>query len=164
MAENTDSNQNPRQSVTRPRIYPTLQRSTGQLSGVQIMFAVILAVGLLLAINFSSRIADSQTLFNAYDKVIQEKQKLDEEHAVLLTESAYVQSDAYVEQWARDRGKMIHPGEKLIIPVPAGIVTTPTAIPETVDQQFEDGIPEPESWQLWWSLFFDSPPPEFSNP
>ncbi|MBC8170426.1 MAG: hypothetical protein H7X77_02095 [Anaerolineae bacterium] len=162
MAETSGSN--PRQSVTRPRLPPTPQRSTGQLSGVQIMFAVILAVGLLLAINFSSRIAESQTLFNAYDRVIVEKQTLEAEYTLLLTESAYVQSDAYVEQWARDRGKMIRSGEVLIVPVPANMAATPTPITEAASLQFDDGIPEPEPWQLWWSLFFDSSPPQFSNP
>lgn len=127
------------------------------------MFAVILAVGLLLAINFSSRIAYSQNLLNAYDRVNAEIGTLDAEQTALQTESAYVQSDAYVEQWARDRGKMVRPGERLIIPVPAGVVPTATPLSEASTARFDDGIPEPEPWELWWSLFFDAPPPGSSG-
>ncbi|MBC8099494.1 MAG: septum formation initiator family protein [Armatimonadetes bacterium] len=154
----------PRPSKPTARPSAAARRATGQLSGVQIMFAVILAVGLLLAINFSSRIAAGQSLFTAYDLINVEIKQLSTEQAALLAERDYVQGDAYIEQWAHDRGKMIRPGERLVIPVPAGVVATSIPPPVTDGEQFDDGIRKPQPWELWWALFSDASPPVLSNP
>ena len=65
----------------------------------------------------------------------------------------------YEEIVFRNEGKMVRDGEILVIPVPAGAIAevTPTAAP-LIDVQTTP--PEPKSWQLWWSLFFDSAPPQ----
>ncbi len=133
-------------------------KRTGQLSSVQVMFAAILAIGLLLAINFSSRIAAGQPLQEAYHRVETEIQRLREEQAALIAQRDYVQRDAYVESWARDEGKMVREGEMLVIPVPAGVSfqTTPVA---PLNIPIQTSPPEPETWMLWWSLFFDGEPP-----
>jgi cell division protein FtsB len=138
----------------------TKRKRTGQLSGLQVMFAAILAIGLLLAINFSTRIAAGQPLQDTYDRVQSEIQRLKQEQAALIAERDYVQSDAFVEQWARSEGKMIRPGEVLVIPVPAGpgVASTPVPVNQVPVQTTP---PEPDPWVLWWSLFFDSPPPQF---
>jgi cell division protein FtsB len=134
-------------------------KRTGQLSGTQVMFAAILAIGLLLAINFSSRIAAGQPLQDAYNKVNIEVDQLRKEQADLVRQHDYVQSDAYVSQWARSEGKMVRDGEILVIPVPASGASaqaTPEAAPDVLVQTTP---PEPQGWQLWWSLFFDTPAP-----
>jgi cell division protein FtsB len=133
-----------------------------QLTGVQITFAMVIAFGLILVINFSSRIAAGQPLMEKYEDVEAEVERLREEQATLIAVRDYSQSDAYVEQWARSEGKMVREGEVLVIPVPAGAPAssdaepTPAPVP-TVPVQTTD--PEPENWMLWWSLFFDDPPP-----
>jgi cell division protein FtsB len=136
------------------------RKRTGQLSGVQIMFAAILAIGLLLAINFSSRITASQPLEDAERRVQEEIDALRAEQAELIQERDYVMSDAYIEKWARDEGKMVREGEFLIIPVPAGSNVQETPVPQ-LDVPVETTLPEPEPWMLWWSLFFDTAPPRF---
>jgi cell division protein FtsB len=133
-----------------------------RLSSVQIMFGAILAVGLLLAINFSARIAAGQPLQDAYDRVTREIEALRAEQAALITQRDFVQSDAYVERWARDEGKMIREGEVLVVPVPAGVASA-DAPAETVSVPIQTTDPDPEPWQLWWSLFFDNPPPVFGE-
>ncbi len=148
----------PRTAVRRP---PPSRRG-GQLSGIQIIFAVILAVGLLLAINFSSRIAAGQPLLAAYDEVRAEIRILETQQAQLLQERDSVLSDVYVEQWARSRGKMILPGEKLVVPVPSGSIAEPTPVQLPVIN-VNTGEREPQPWELWWSLFFDSPPPQLGE-
>lgn len=130
-----------------------------QLSGVQITFAMITAFGLILAINFSSRIAAGQPLQEARREVQAEVQQLEEEQATLTALRDYSQSDAYVENWARSQGKMVRSGETLVVPVPAGVaVAEPTAVPMPV-VPFQDGAPQLENWEVWWNLFFDAPPP-----
>jgi len=137
------------------------RQRTRQLSGVQVMFAAILAIGLLLAINFSSRIAASQPLQEAYARVQAEIEALRREQAELIRQRDYVRSDAYVEKWARSEGKMVRPGEVLVIPLPvsAPAETPPTPSPDQMQVVVETAPPRPEPWKLWWALFFDSPPP-----
>ncbi len=144
---------------TQPR--PERQR-TRQLSGVQVMFAAILAIGLLLAINFSSRITASQPLQEAYDRVQAEIEALQREQAELIRQRDYVRSDAYVESWARSEGKLVRPDEVLVIPLPGAVAAaaTPTPSPEQAQIEVETRPPRPEPWTLWWALFFDSAPPQ----
>lgn len=144
-----------------PNVRRTKETRQRPLSGVQFMFAAILAIGMALGISLSSRIASSQPLQEFYEGVETEIADLRLEQGALIAELDYVMSDAYVEQWARDAGKMVRQGEVLVVPVQSGVQNLsiqPTATPA---MQVETTAPEPEPWQLWWALFFDSPPPEF---
>lgn len=140
---------------------PTRQNAAG-VSSFQLMFAVILAVGLILTINLSTRIAEGRPLLDAYEEVRREIAELEEEQARLTAERDYALNDHYVEEWARGRGKMVRAGEKLIIPVPSAstVIATPAPIEVGV---FDPGYDQPDNWELWWSLFFDSPPPDLGS-
>jgi cell division protein FtsB len=147
------------QQGKRPQRRPQKQR-TSQLSGVQIMFAAILAIGLILAINFSTRITASRPLRAFYDIVQTELGELQQEQATLAAELGYAQSDAYVEQWARKDGKMVRSGEVLVIPLSIYVPTEEA--PENQEfVEIDTSPPKPETWELWWALFFDGPPPKF---
>lgn len=136
------------------------RRRPRQLSGVQIMFAAVLAVGLALAINLSSLVASSRPLQELYQQVSAEIRALEREQAQLYSERDFARSDAFVETWARNEGKMVRPGEVLVIPVPAGEQLMAEATPEpTPALIIETTPPEPEPWMVWWALFFDAPPP-----
>lgn len=137
-------------------------RRMRQLSGVQIMFAVILAVALMLAVSFSGRITASRELNRIRDQIVQEIELLKREQADLLARLEYVNSDAFVEAWARSEGKMIREGEVLIIPKPSTTLLQTAPTPQnTVPVQ--TSLPEPENWQLWWQLFFDTDPPDLGS-
>lgn len=123
------------------------------------MFASILSIGLILALNFSSRISDGQPLQDAYRRVQAEIETLRRQQADLITERDYVRSDAYVANWARSDGKMVRSGEVLVIPVPA--LMSIEADAQVAPVAIETPAPRPETWLLWWSLFFDSAPPQF---
>ena len=130
------------------------------VSSTQVMFAVIVALALMLTINFSGRVSADRQLRAIRDTVLREIDLLRREQGELIARLAYVQSDAYVADWARSEGKMVRDGDVLILPVPMSATLAennpPAAIefapPQTRQQQ-------PENWQLWWALFFDSPPP-----
>ena len=145
--------------MAEKRNTPDKNKLGWQISGVQVMFAAILSIGLILAINFSSRITDGQPLQEAYNRVRAEIEALRSEQEALTAERDYVRSDAYVQQWARDDGKMILPGEVLVIPVPSGSSLEPTPAPQVSIEDVRTTPDEPDTWLLWWSLFFDSPPP-----
>lgn len=138
------------------------RKRTGQLSGVQVMFAAILAIGLALAINLSSLINSARPLQEKHRQLSDEITRLEREQANLIVERDYARSDAYVENWARNEGKMVKPGDVLVVPVPSGLNLEATPIPE-LGVAVETTLPEPEAWMLWWALFFDSPPPAFGG-
>ncbi len=128
-------------------------------SGLQILFASILAIGLLQAIDFSSRNAQGQLAQQSRASLEMEIATLEAAQAALIQERDYVQSDAYVEAWAHAEGKMVRPGEVLVIPVPAGLAAptpTPTPAAPVILLEEEEEI---ETWRLWWALFFDDSPP-----
>jgi cell division protein FtsB len=139
-----------------------ITRRTTQLSGVQITFAMIVAFGLILAINFSGRIAASQPLEAVYSGVQTEIAALEREQATLVAQRDFSQSDAYVEQWSRSEGKMVREGEVLVVPVPANRGVQPTPVPmPTIPVQ--TSAPQPDNWMQWWALFFDAPPPDLNR-
>jgi len=139
------------------------QKRGGQISGVQVLFAAILGIGLILAINFSARIADSQPLQAAYNSVHDEIDRLKQDQAKLTAERDYVLSDAYVAAWARSNGKMVLPGEVLVVPVPSGSAVEATPEAQVSLQDVHTAPDQAQPWVLWWQIFFDSPPPNFSG-
>lgn len=136
------------------------RKRTSQLSGLQIMFAAILAIGLILGLNFTRLFSAGQPLQQTYNQLTSEITQLEKDQADLTRERDYVQSDDYVESWARDEGKMVLPGEHLVIPV--GSQSASEVTPEPVQQAaVQTTPPDPPKWQLWWALFFDTDLPQF---
>ncbi len=136
------------------------RKRTSQLSGLQIMFAAILAIGLILGLNFTRLFSAGQPLQQTYNQLTTDITQLEKDQADLTRERDYVQSDDYVETWARDEGKMLLPGEHLVIPV--GSQSAAEATPEAVQQAVvQTTPPDPPKWQLWWALFFDTDPLQF---
>jgi len=131
-----------------------------RLTSVQVMLAVALSFGLILALNFSNRITLDRDLRRIHVRFSAEIEALLAEQQELIEQLSYVKSDAYVEYWARDEGKMIREGEVLIMP--KSRVEDATAYQSTIRMvEFETTAPEPENWELWWALFFDGAPPRF---
>ena len=130
-----------------------------RLTGIQVMLAVALSFGLILTLNFSSRITLDRDLGRIHARFSAEIESLLAEQQDLIEQLSYVKSDAYVAYWARDEGKMIREGEVLIMPKRSGA-------PQSAGQssirlvEFQTTAPEPENWELWWALFFDDPPPK----
>jgi cell division protein FtsB len=133
------------------------------LTGTQFLILGIVVVGLVLALNFSSRIADGQRLRTIHQQVTDEIALLRQEQGRLIAELAYVQSDAYVDAWARSGGKMVREGEVLVVPVAAapGTLRAGEQSPDEAVAPFliEVALERPQVWRTWWSLFFDIPAP-----
>lgn len=140
-------------------------RRNRQLSSTQVMFAVILTIGLMLAIQFSSRITAERDLINIRDTVQQEIDLLEREQISLQEQFEFVASDAYVEEWARRDARMVRNGDLLFVPVPS--VNTIEQLQQVAQVQtftsVDTTLPEPENWELWWALFFDNPPPNLDS-
>ena len=133
----------------------------GQTSSMQIVFGSILAISLLLAINFSGRIAAGRRIETERDNLQQAISTLQARATALRAELNFVNSPGYIEQWARTEGKMVKGDEVLVIPVPG--VSTPAPIPTPFVSAAGETRSELQNWKLWWQLFFDSPPPDDSS-
>ena len=71
------------------------------------------------------------------------------EQATLEAELAYVQSDAYVEEWSLTKARMTRSGETLVIPVMMSPTPTPTPTPTPVSTPTTTPPPSP-FWVRWW--------------
>jgi cell division protein FtsB len=121
------------------------------LTLLQILALVGLGVGLLIAFNLNRQLAESQRLRDAADQAATEAAQLRAENAALQTQVAYATTDAAVIEWAHENGKLVQPGEVLVVPVIP--TAAPTPVPPPAAQP-----PPPPPWTLWWNLFFETPP------
>ncbi len=126
------------------------------MSGIQIVFASILAIGLLLTINFSGRIRRGQQIDQVQQNIAATINILSTQRADLIDARDFAASDAAVIRWAHREGKMVRDGEVLVIPIPAGPVATPTPQATPLPLATPTEIPVVD---LWWGLFFDRGPP-----
>jgi len=147
-------------SIQDQASFITDDRPTRTVSGTQVMFAVIVALALMLTINFSGRVSADRQLRSIRDTVLREIDLLRREQGELIARLAYVQSDAFVGDWARSEAKMVRDGDVLILPVPMSATLAENAQPTVVEfAPPQTRQQQPENWLLWWALFFDSPPP-----
>lgn len=127
------------------------------ISSMQIVFGSILAICLLLAINFSGRIAAGRRIEGARSELEDEIRGLQAEATARAAALNYYSSDEFVFAWARGEGRMVRQNEILVVPVPG--ITTPMPTPTPFISPADADPPAQENWELWWRLFFDQPPP-----
>jgi cell division protein FtsB len=152
-------------AAENPSSAPVTRKPRRQLSSTQVLFAVILTIALMLAIQFSSRIQDERELTAIRDTIEDEIELLRREQTDLIDQLAYVESDAYVESWAHSEGRMVRNGEVLVIPVPSTLTlqqNTQTTV-ANANAEVHTTLPEPETWEVWWALFFDTSPPQLGS-
>jgi hypothetical protein len=133
-----------------------------QISSMQIVFGSILAISLLLAINFSGRIAAGRRIDSEHDGLDKVISTLQSEATALKATLSYVNSDTFISRWAHNEGKMVKEGEVLVIPVPGPMTPEPSPTPLVIAPS-NNPRTETDNWKLWWQLFFDSPPPDDGN-
>jgi cell division protein FtsB len=127
---------------------PRLPRRGLNIAPAQVIVVAGMVFGLTVIINFSSRIQAERKISAEADRLSAEVTALAATQQALATQLAYVQSDAYVAEWAHSEGRYVRPGEVLVVPVPAS-TPAPTPIPlPTVSP-----LP-PSKLQIWWDLFF----------
>ena len=125
------------------------KNSRPPLTLLQVLTLVGLVAGLLIVLDFNQRLAVAQRLVDSANRVGTEVAALEQEQSVLQTQVAYATTDAAVIQWAHESGKLVQPGEVLVVPVVPTASATPPPLPATPP-------PPPPAWTLWWNLFFDT--------
>jgi hypothetical protein len=104
---------------------------------------------ILLVIEFNTRLEELNRLSEQRDEVRVMATQAQQTQMALLTQVAYGNSTAAVEEWARTEGHYIKEGDQPVIPLsqPGSepvIVTTPLPVPTVM-----------QNWEVWWQLFFD---------
>jgi len=121
------------------------------LTLLQVLTLVGLVAGLLIVLDFNQRLAVAQRLVDSRNQAATEVAILEQEQFMLQTQVAYATTDAAVIEWAHESGKLVQPGEVLVVPVVPTPSATPPPLPATPP-------PPPPAWTLWWNLFFDAQP------
>ena len=127
------------------------------LSNLQIILIALTVVGGRLIFDFSQRILEGQSKVTEQRHLETEIASLTQKQQNLEANKAYYSSSAYVEAWAHDQGKMVRDGEILVIPQYDQYPQTGIAVTSS------EVIKPSPIWHIWWSLFFDGPPPLDSN-
>jgi|YelNatPaOPRAMG01_1025707.scaffolds.fasta_scaffold24135_2 cell division protein FtsB len=113
---------------------------------IALIGAVVVLV--LLMMDFNNRMGNYLRLREQEQTVGTQIGELMATEQALKTQIAYATSDVAVEQWAREQGRLIQPGDVPIVPLspPGSTSPTPAVLAPT---------PQPVSnWQVWQALFF----------
>src|SRR5687767_9733821 len=129
------------------------------LSNLQIILVVLTVIGLRLMIDFSQRIVEGQQKVAEQRALEAEIDALLEEQQELEAAKTYYSSAFFIEVWAHNEGKMVRDGERLVIPIYENAAESPGQ----GAAEHENSTPIP-TWQVWWTLFFDGPPPSLLIP
>jgi cell division protein FtsB len=127
---------------------PRLSRRGLNISPIHVFVVLSAVAALSVIINFSNRIQAEKRISAEANQLRMEVTALAATEQALATDLAYVKSDAYVEYWAHTEGRMVRPGEVLVVPVPAQVASL-TPVPQPPPPA------EPvNNLQIWWELFF----------
>jgi cell division protein FtsB len=131
-----------------PPVKPRTAKRGLNISAPQVLLVLGMVVALSVIINFSSRIQAEQRISAEANRLRAEVTAMAATQAAQATELAYYQSDAYVMEWAHSEGRLVQPGEVLVVPIP-GAEAKPTPQPEpTAPPVTETNL------EIWWDLFF----------
>jgi cell division protein FtsB len=119
------------------------------LKGRQILLIAGLAVLFYLIMDFNNRMAELHRLSAQSERVSAQATSLIATQAYLEEQIAYATSDSAVEEWAREEGRWMRPGDQPVVPlVPPGSTVVPTPTPVVTPERVQN-------WEVWLALFVD---------
>lgn len=138
------------------------------VTSLQFLVIILITIALAVVLDFGHRAAVSAELEREARRLERQVVTLEAEHRALETEQEWVQTDGYVEEWARTEGGMVLRGETPVVPLPTGQVSpaggaTSKPSAESIEAPSEGTGETSSHWQEWWALFFDpgdGPAPE----
>ena len=130
-----------------------------KLSLMQFLAIIAITLTLSLIVDFGRKATANYRIQQEEVRLAREIAILEAQQQELKRLKALVQSDAFVEQWARQEMHLVRAGETavmVLIPQRSQTVQSPKIRPpQFIEEQ------EPPCWQVWWALFFDNPPGVF---
>ncbi len=131
---------------------PWLDR--GRIATGAVILIVVLVVG-AVGWAFVEQLTLAQELQEEARKLEGLVSTREAERDQLAATLAYVQTDEYVEKWAREELKMARPGEVVVLPlvIAAEDQPDPASTPEAPEPRFE--LPDSRPfWVVWWDAIF----------
>jgi cell division protein DivIC len=132
----------------------TKKKRQGRVSLPRVVAIAIFTLVAILMVDFGRKALDSYQVQRQVEWLRQQVAVEQETNEELQEQLAYVSSDAYVEKIARERLKLVQPGESAVVVIPQS-VETPVATAEGP----EPGAPAEEQlpyWQQWADLLLGS--------
>lgn len=117
---------------------------------VAIFAGLLVLIGLM--IDFNARLVRLTHLRAQRD--IEKERLIEVENTkdALLVEIAFASSEAALEEWAREEGRLTKPDDIAVIPLP---VEVPTPIPEIIEQTYIEPESNWDAWMEWLSFGHD---------
>jgi cell division protein FtsB len=136
-------------------------KKTPLISTTQFAAIVVLTIALFLIVDFGRRTTVGYYVSQTEERLEAEIEALLKEQEALKERRDFVQTDAYVEQWAREQAHMVRPGDRRLIVVTPPASDAPVPTPQLAAPPPSDSVtvsrPTP-NWHHWWRLFWDTEP------
>ena len=114
----------------------------------QIFLIALILLAVFLLLDYQSRMNQLYKVQSQLKLVEQEVVVLKQTEKALQDELAYANSQAMVEQFAREEINSVQDNDVLVVPISSGEVTkTPTPVSTTTPQLVD-------KWEVWLALFF----------
>ena len=123
-----------------------------QNNSKRILFGLVAGILILLLADFNSRMAELNRLSEEKSRVAVQATANAATKTVLQEKLAFATSEAAVEKWAYEQGRMVRPGDNLIVPLAVGPQPTPV-----VEAEAPAVVQSQTPWEIWMALFFDRP-------
>jgi len=132
-----------------------LFRQKPLLTVPQILILLAVIAGLFIALDLNRR-AQLGRLAGAGEAELREEIQAEETRQIELQATAtYVNSEHYVEAYAREEGGYVLPGERRVVP----LIVEGTPVPAPTPAPTPDPAASAHPWQAWWRLLTDAPLP-----
>jgi len=131
-------------------------RKRSSVSVTQFIVLIAATIALSLIVDLGRKVV-------LYRHLRQEEARLEREIELERARQDYlekfkerIQTEEFVDEWARREWKMLKPGERGVVPLLPGVPSVSETYPP------EEGASGKGShWQEWWKLFFDRLPGTF---
>ena len=131
---------------------PKLNR--GHIATGALLLAVLLVVG-AIGWAFVQQLILAQELQGEVRRLENLVATREARHDELTATLAFVQTDEYVEQWARQELKMARPGEVVVLPLVTAGGEQPAGAPPAEADGAELDLPDERPfWVVWWETLF----------
>jgi len=125
----------------------------------QFLAIILITIALAVVLEYGHRATVSAGLKRESQRLEREVATLEAEGRALQIQRDRVQTDEYVEEWARTEGVMVLQGETPVVPLPGRQIApaeeaTRTSARESVQAPSDTSEETSSHWQEWWALFF----------
>jgi len=125
------------------------KRGFSSISLAQVMAFIGLILAGYFLVGFGKVALVGHQLRNSKAALQAEVAALEQDVADLEAEKAFVQTDEYIEQAAREEFKMSRPGDQVVVPL---FEDDEVISSQQAPQSAPPALTEP--WRAWWALFF----------